>query len=487
MLNGEKCMLGVSEIDYLGHRITASGVSPMQQRVAAIREHARLSTARGLQTYLGMVNFYRRFLAAAARVLRPLTDALKGAPKGALAWTAAMERAFGESKAAMLNAAELAHPSAAADLALTTDASDSHVGAVLTQWVSGSLDRPLAFFFAKLNSAQAKYSAFDRELLACALAVKHFCWMLEGQPFCIYTDHKPLCFALHRVADSCSARQQHHLSFLAEYTSDIRHLPGRENVVADALSRPAAAVVPPSAEAVPWAELAVAQRGCPATAALATSDTLWVQQVECGGAVVLVDWSTGVPRPLVPPSFQWRIFNAVHELAHPGVRATQRMVASRFVWRACAADIARWCRECQNCGRGKVTLQEKTAVKSITVPATRFWHVHVDIVGPLSVAANGEAYLLTVIDRCTRWLEAVPLRGITAQECADAFLSGWVARHGVPHTVTLDRGTQFTGALWGSLCKTLKIEHITTTAFHPQSNGMFERLHRQLNQALHAR
>ena len=108
-----------------------------------------------------------------------------------------MERAFGESKAAMLNAAELAHPSAAADLALTTDASDSHVGAVLTQWVSGSPDRPLAFFFAKLNSAQAKYSAFDRELLACAGAVKHFRWMLEGQPFCIYTDHKPLCFALH--------------------------------------------------------------------------------------------------------------------------------------------------------------------------------------------------------------------------------------------------------------------------------------------------
>ena len=191
------------------------------------------------------------------------------------------------------------------------------------QRVSGSLVHPLAFFSAKLNSAEAKYSAFDRELLACALAVKHFCWMLEGRSFCIYTDHKPLCFALHPVADSCSARQQRHLSFLAEYTSDIRHLPGKENVVADALSRPAAAVVPPSSEAVPWAELAVAQRGCPATAALAASDALRVEQ----------------------------------ELAHPGVRATQRMVASQFVWCGCVADIARWCQECQICGRGKISLQ----------------------------------------------------------------------------------------------------------------------------------
>ena len=82
VLNREKCLLGVAEIDYLGHRITASGISPMPQRVAAIKEHAKPTTARGLQTYLGMVNFYRRFLPAAAKVLRPLTEALKGAPKG---------------------------------------------------------------------------------------------------------------------------------------------------------------------------------------------------------------------------------------------------------------------------------------------------------------------------------------------------------------------------------------------------------------------
>ncbi len=486
VLNGKKCVMGVSKMDYLGHHISASGILPMPQCVAAIKEHPQPTTARGLQTYLGMVNFYRRFLPAAANVLRPLTEALKGAPKGKISWSADMERSFAQSKAAMLNAAELAHPSPGADLSLTTDASDTHVGAVLTQHLPGVVDRPLAFFSAKLNKAQAKYSAFDRELLACCLAVKHFRWMLEGRSFCIYTDHKPLCFALHRVSDSCSARQQRHLALLAEFTSDIRHVPGRENRVADALSRPAA-VVAPSSVTVPWEELADAQAVCEETARLAASSALRVERVLCGGAAVLVDWSTGVPRPLVPPSFQRRVFLAVHELAHPGIRATQRLIAGRFVWRGCAADVAKWCRECQQCGRSKVTVQEKTAVKPITVPSARFWHVHVDIVGPLPVAASGASYLLTIIDRCTRWPEAVPLRGISAQECADAFLAGWVARHGVPHTITTDRGTQFTGAVWACLCGTLKMRHITTTAFHPQSNGMVERLHRQLKDGLRAR
>jgi len=126
-------------------------------------------------------------------------------------------------------------------------------------------------------------------------------------------------------------------------------------------------------------------------------------------------------------------------------------------------------------------------VEQIQVPTSRFWHVHVDIVGPLPTARDGHTYLLTVIDRTSRWPEAIPLRGITSVECVDAFTAGWVARFGVPHTVTSDRGSQFTSAVWRSMCKTLGVEHVTTTAFHPQSNGMVERFHRQLKDGLRAR
>jgi hypothetical protein len=122
------------------------------------------------------------------------------------------------------------------EIFLAVDTSSSHVGAVLQQREAGQSPWPLAFFSAKLDAAQVKYSTFDRELLACYLAIRHFRWLLEGRQFYILSDHKPLCFALHRLSDAWSARQQRQLSYIAEFTSDIRHVAGVDNVVADALS-----------------------------------------------------------------------------------------------------------------------------------------------------------------------------------------------------------------------------------------------------------
>ncbi len=102
-----------------------------------------------------------------------------------------------------------------------------------------------------------------------------------------------------------------------------------------------AAVVPPSSAAVSWADVAAAQSDCAVTAELPTNSALTVEKVVCGGAEVLVNWSTGMPRPLVPPSLQQHVFKTIHELAHPGVRATQRLVAGRFAWHCCMADVAR--------------------------------------------------------------------------------------------------------------------------------------------------
>jgi transposase InsO family protein len=111
----------------------------------------------------------------------------------------------------------------------------------------------------------------------------------------------------------------------------------------------------------------------------------------------------------------------------------------------------------------------------------------VDLVGPLPVAADGSTYLLTIIDRTTRWLEAVPLRSMEAGACAEAVIQTWITRYGVPSNITTDRGRQFMSALWGALCNRLGISHITTTAYHPQANGMVERSHRQIKDALRAR
>ena len=152
-----------------------------------------------------------------------------------------------------------------------------------------------------------------------------------------------------------------------------------------------------------------------------------------------------------------------------------------------AADVAAWCRDCQHCCRSKVQTQPRAPVQPIPVPGSRFSVIHVDLVGPLPVSKEGYSHLFTVIDRSTRWAEAIPLSDISATSCADALISGWVSRFGVPGTLVSDRGTQFTSAVWHVLAKRLGFQHCTTTAYHPQSNGLVERFHRQLKTALRAR
>jgi transposase InsO family protein len=123
-------------------------------------------------------------------------------------------------------------------------------------------------------------------------------------------------------------------------------------------------------------------------------------------------------------------------------------------------------------------------VQQMEVPRRRFSHIHVDLVGPLPVSQDGYSHLFTVVDRSTRWPEAIPLRTTSTKACVEALISGWVARFGVLGDITSYRGVQFSSGLWAGLCQKLGISHHSTTAYHPQSNGRVERFHRQLKDAL---
>jgi len=219
VINLEKCVFGVESIEFLGHQVSAAGAKPLTAHVKAIQKHPRPTIVRELQGFLGMVNFYRRFLAGAAGILKPLTDALRGklAQTARLSWSPAMEEAFVRIKEDLARVAILAHPLPAATLALAVDASCTHVGACLQQQQPGSAAwEPFGFFSRKLDSAQVKYSAFDRELLACVQGIRHFRYMLEGRAFTIFTDHKLLTTAIGRSTDPWTARQSRHLSYVAE-------------------------------------------------------------------------------------------------------------------------------------------------------------------------------------------------------------------------------------------------------------------------------
>ena len=195
------------------------------------------------------------------------------------------------------------------------------------------------------------------------------------------------------------------------------------------------------------------------------------------------DTSTEVKRPFVPTNLRRLVFNSLHSLSHPGIRATLHLVTSKYVWPSIKKDVWNWARTCLQCQRTKVGKHTSLPLATFKQPTARFQVIHVDLVGPLP-PSQGFSYLLTCVDRFTRWPEAFPLTNITADSVARAFVHGWVARFGVPSTIVSDRGRQFESNLWAKLAQLLGATKQRTTAYHPQANGMVERLHRQLKAAL---
>lgn len=485
IVNPAKCQFGLTVIDFLGHRISSLGAVPLPSKVQAVADFPRPLSVKALQEFLGMVNFYNRFLPRAAHLLQPLYGALR-LKKGndPVDWTPERIQAFEGAKAALAKAALLAHPAPSASIALTTDASDVAVGAVVEQQVAG-VWQPLAFFSRKLRDSERKYSVFDRELLALYLATRHFRFLLEGRSFTAYVDHKPLTFAMSKVTEPWSARQQRHLASISEFTTDIQHVAGKSNLVADCLSR---VLVCPVHLGVDFAAMAADQPGDPGIIALRSSGTglrLEDAVVQDGGPALLCDVSTGRPRPVVPVAWRRRVFDSLHSLSHPGVRASVRLVSSKFVWPGLRKDVKGWAAACVACQRAKVHQHTKAPLEPFPIPAKRFDHVHVDLVGPLPIS-QGCTHLLTMVDRTTRWPEAVPLSSTTSADVARAFLSAWVSRFGAPSDITSDRGPQFVSELWSALARSLGVQVHRTTAYHPQANGLCERFHRSLKAALRA-
>lgn len=204
-----------------------------------------------------------------------------------------------------------------------------------------------------------------------------------------------------------------------------------------------------------------------------------------GTTKISCDTSTGTPRPYLPLEFRKTVFHAIHDLNHPGIRTTRKMVAARFIWPSMNSDVNNWTRTCIPCQRVKVQQHTKAPIASFE-NVDRLYHVHIDIVGPLPTS-DGYRYLLTMIDRASKWPEAYPIEDITAEKVAHTFYSGWVARFGCPAILTTDQGRQFESDLFNKLMQRMGIQRTRTSAYHPQSNGMIERWHRTLKTALAAK
>ena len=190
-----------------------------------------------------------------------------------------------------------------------------------------------------------------------------------------------------------------------------------------------------------------------------------LKKIDIGSKQLVVDTSNGLPRPYIPYASRRNIFDTFHGLGHPGIARTRQMICAKVVWPSIREDVSRWARECLHCQQAKVTKNVVPPIGDFSVPNRRFEHVNIDLVTmPIS---NGFRYLLTAVDRFTRWPVAVPIVDASTQSVVDAFAFGWIQHFGVPTTITSDRGAQFLSAIFQQLTKIWGIQHIMTTSYHP--------------------
>lgn len=482
VINTSKCVFAQTEVNFLGYLVSSTGTRPQPEKVDAILTYPKPETIKKLRRFLGMMNFYRRFISRAAEVQSPLNALLQGKAKGSapVTWTPEAVASFEACKKNLAQATLLAHPKIDAPLAIFCDASDFAIGAVLQQYIDNAW-QPLDFFSKKLTSTEQKYGAYDRELLAIYQAVKHFRHMVEARKFTIFTDHKPITFAFRHKANQVTPRQFRYLDFIGQFSTDIRHVAGSDNVVADALSR----IEEIKDSCLDFRKLADSQQFDEELQAFRQQNkSLQLKQIQVPGAdtTILCDVSTTTARPFITGPFRKAVFDSVHNLSHPGIDATVKLVTQRFVWPSVKADCRKWARCCLQCQQTKITRHVIAPRGTFVPPNARFEHVHLDII--IMPRSEGFRYCLTCVDRFSRWPEAYPMEDQEAETVARHFYDEWISRFGVPLRITTDQGRQFESCLFKQLNCLIGSTHFHTTAYHPQANGMVERLHRQLKTAI---
>ncbi|GBM95404.1 Retrovirus-related Pol polyprotein from transposon opus [Araneus ventricosus] len=339
-INVSKCIFATSTIDFLGFNLSENGIKPLPDKVKCILDFPKPDTLTQLRRFLGMFNFYRCFIPKAAHILAPIVQFLEGHTNKKkshssvrksfeqLKWNENAEQAFLAAKNAIAEATLLRHPIPGAQLSLWVDASDVAIGGTLSQLSQGKWE-PIAFFSMKLNKSQQKWSTYDRELFSIYSAIRKFKHILEGRNFSIYTDQKPLIYAFKQNPNKCSPRQLRHLDLISQYSTDIRHVQGSQNIVADALSRIEVDSITKS-PILNFKEFARAQKDDSDIQKFLHNDAsslqLELKPCQTSNCNLLCDTSTGVPRPFVPTSFRKLIFNHLHNLAHPGIAASTKLL-----------------------------------------------------------------------------------------------------------------------------------------------------------------
>ncbi|KAL1021133.1 hypothetical protein UPYG_G00009230, partial [Umbra pygmaea] len=383
-VKAEKCMFHTNSTSFLGFVVAEGEVRMDPAKVTAVLDWPTPETRKQLQSFLGFANFYRRFIRNYGQVAAPLTALTSSARP--FIWTSTAAQAFRDLKQRFTSAPVLLQPDPSRQFIVEVDASDTGIGAVLSQRssVDGKV-HPCAFLSVRLTPAERNYDVGNRELLAVKVALEEWRHWLEGaeHPFTVWTDHKNLEYV--RTAKRLNPRQ-----------ARLHCQEGTEQLSSDT-------ILP---------ELCV------------VGAILWKVEKEVKRALLRDPGPGNVPNHLlyVPAAVRSVVLKWAHSsklTCHPGITRTLAFVNRRFWWSTVKEDVTSYVSACPVCALNKNSNKPSTGLlRPLPIPRRPWSHVALDFVTGLP-PSDGNTTILTVVDRFTKFAYYLPLPKLpSAQETA---------------------------------------------------------------------
>ncbi|XP_059059434.1 uncharacterized protein K02A2.6-like [Achroia grisella] len=493
-LKKEKCSFFVNKVKYLGYIIDKDGIHADPDEVTPILNMAIPRDISELRSFIGMVNFYSRFIKNLSMDLHPLYYLLK---KDILwEWGKRQQYAFDKVKRRLSETAALCHYEPEAALIVTCDASARGLGAVLAQRTADG-ERPVMFASRALTPAELNYSQIQKEALAIVFAVKKFHQYLYGRPFKLRTDHKPLVTIFgpqHGIPSMTASRLQRWALILTAYDFDIEYVRSSENV-ADALSRmimtykeigsgdgqecPEQTYLHFASEALllDYNQLKIEtardstlsrvlsylKDGWPSEVEIKELKPFFNRRHELYEELGCIMWGH---RVVIPKACTERVLNELHD-AHMGINKSKQLARSYVWWPGVDEAVEAVCRACEVCA-SVADAPERHTPRSWPWPERPWTRLHLDFLGPL----EGATYLVTV-DSYSKWIEISKVSS-TSANCVIGILRTMWARFGIPKKIVSDNGPPFSSAEFASFLKYNGVEHVFSSPYHPASNGAAE-------------
>jgi transposase InsO family protein len=503
----KKCEFHVQETDFLGHRITQEGIQTEQNKVLAIQEWPIPTNLRELQQFVGMINYYRRYINNYADGMAPLFQLLK--KQIPFIWTEKQQKAFEEAKNKLTTAPLLAQHDPEKETTIETDASDYAIGARMTQPGSDDKPKPIAFYSRKLIQAELNYDIHDKELLAIVTAFRVWRPYLEGAKHTIIvkTDHKNLTYFT--TTKELTRRQARWSEILSQYDFRIIHCSGPENGQADALSRrPDHEIVGKTIEPAILktsddgsiiynhhmlaATIEVIEDPILAKLIEATQSDEMIQSALDFHDSKLTTDDKGLAyfHGLIytPKAVREEIIEKHHDnplSGHMGVEKTLEQVSRNYYFPNMRRKVEKYIKNCTICQQDKPSRHLPYGnLQSIQAPTKPWEWVTIDFIVKLPISSGFDS-ITVITDRLTKYIHLIPSKEtMDAPELAHLFLTHIIANHGVPKYIISDRDKLFTSKFWKSLSDLMGIDHRLSTAYHPQTNGQTERTNQTIEQYL---